>query len=220
MEQKGLRLGHFLALAGALLAVGSLWRPWYSLSIPPAVRELFSANGEIGSDPGLFGQLARGFAAAIPGSVSVSGWEVLNGADVAIAIVALAVVAAVLAASGAIGGLRVDAGLASRAACAAGTLVLVLAVWHVVDKPGADQASEWLHPEQGLWMALAGGVAMLAGGLWASAQLTAEATATGRPTPAPSTLNAAFPPLTPDLPPVFAETAAGTAGSSVPPPRS
>jgi hypothetical protein len=220
MEQKALRLGHFLALAGALAAVGSLWRPWYSVRLPAEVRELFGADGQLGSDPGLFGQLARGIGAAIPGSVSVSGWEVLEGADVVIAVVAAGVAVAVLAASGAIAGLRVDAGLAARVACAAGALVLVLAAWHLVDRPGGDQAAQWLHAEQGLWIALAAGAAMLGGGVWASAQVTVgTTTATGPATSATPSLNAAFPPLTPELPPVFAETAGGAAGSSVPPPR-
>jgi hypothetical protein len=213
MEQKGLRMGHFLALIGALVAVGSLWRPWYSVRFPPEFRDMLSGSGPLGGDPGLLGQLARGMATAIPDSVSVSGWEVLNGADVAVAIVAIGAAAAILAASGAIGGLRVDAGLAARAASAAGTTILVLALWHVIRKPGSGPASDWLHVEQGLWMALGAGAAMLGGGLWASAQLATDATLTPRATTTAPTLNAAFPPLTPDLPPVFAD-------SSVPPPGS
>lgn len=208
MEQKGLRTGHFLALIGALVAVGSLWRPWYSVRFPPEFRELFSSDGRLGGDPGLFGQLARGMAAAIPSSVSVSGWEALKGADVAIALVAIGAAVVILAASGGISGLRVDAGLAARAATAAGLTVLVLALWHVADKPGPGQAADWLHVGSGLWMAVVAGALMLGGGLWAGAQLATE---TPQRDASTTPLNTAFPPLTPDLPPVFAE-------SSVPPP--
>jgi hypothetical protein len=211
MEQKGLRLGHFLALIGAPAAVGSLWRPWYSVRFPPEFREMFSGGGQLGRDPGLFGQLARGMAAVIPDSVSVSGWEALRGADVAVAIVAIGAAAAILAASGAISGLRVDSGLAARAASAAGTTILGLALWHVVKSPGEGPAADWIHPASGLWLAVGAGAAMLGGGLWASAQLATDATHAPRAATTTPTLNTAFPPLTPDLPPVFAE-------SSVPPP--
>ncbi len=218
MDQKGLRAGHFLALVGALVAIGSLWRPWYSVRFPPQFRELLSSSGQLGSDPGLFGQMARAMAGALPSSVSVAGWEALSGADVAIAVAAIGAAAVIVAATGAIAGLRVDAGLAARAASAAGATVLVLALWHVVDKPGPGQAADWLHVEQGLWLAVAGGGAMLLGGLWAGAQPAGETPVRRDPRAAP--LTGAFPPLTPELPLVFAETAAGATASSVPPPRS
>jgi hypothetical protein len=215
MEQKGLRTGHFLALAGALLTVASLWRPWYRVEFPPEFRDLFSSGGRLGSDPGLFGQLVRGMATALPDSVSVSGWDALKGADVALIVAAVVVVAPILAASGAISGMRADGGLAARAAALAGSTVLAVALWHVVKTPGDGPAADWIHPGSGLWMAVGGGVVMLVGGLWAGADL---ATTTGRPSAATSA-NASFPPLTPDLPPVFAEPAVGAAASSVPPPR-
>jgi hypothetical protein len=218
MEQKGLRTGHFLALVGALLAVVSLWRPWYRVEFPPEFRDLFSSGGRLGSDPGLFGELIRGVAAAIPSEISVSGWEALKGADVTLTVAAVVVVATILAASGAISGMRVDAGLAARAATAAGAVVLVVALWHVVKMPGDGMASDWIHAGGGLWMAVGAGAAMLGGGLWASADL---ATGASRPTASSSgSLNTAFPPLTPDLPPVFADQPIGATASSVPPPRS
>jgi hypothetical protein len=225
MEQKGLRLGHFLALVGALVAVGSLWRPWYSVRFPPEFRDLFAGGGQLGSDPGLLGRLARGMAAAIPDSVSVTGWEALKGADVAIAVVAIGAAAVIVAATGAISGMRVDANLAGRAASLAGSVVLAVAAWHIVKKPGGGApagVADWIGVESGLWMAVAGGAAMLGGGLWAGAQ-QAKAHPYRHPVmpAAAGTLNDAFPPLTPDLPPVFAATAAaGATGSSVPPPRS
>lgn len=217
MEQKGLRSGHFLALIGALVAVGSLWRPWYSVRFPPEFREMLSGGGQLGSDPGLLGQLARGMASVIPDHVAVDGWDALKGADVVLVVCAVVVLGAVLAASGAISGVRADGQLAARAAAAAGSVVLVVAAWHIVKKPGGGSpaaVADWIHVESGLWMAVAAGAAMLGGGLWASGQQAKE-----HPhrhpimPPASRPLNAAFPPLTPDLPPVFAESSVAPPGA-------
>src|SRR3954454_18116707 len=79
MEQKRLRAGHFIALIGALAALGSLWRPWYAIEVPQQLRDLMSGSGRLGSDPGLFGEMARSLAAALPASVSASGWRALEG---------------------------------------------------------------------------------------------------------------------------------------------
>jgi hypothetical protein len=221
MEQKGLRTGHFLALAGALLAVVSLFRPWYTVEIPPEVRDLFGAQG-MGADPGLLGEMARGLASKLPSEISASGWRELEGADIAVVVASLGVVALVLAAAGAVRGLRADPGAAGGLIGALGGAIAVVALVHVVSKPGGDQASDWVHVSDGLWLALAGGALTAFGGLWAAsdtgvkqsraarADMPRQAAAGG----APASLNDAFPPLTPDLPPVFAESSA-----SVAPPR-
>ena len=63
MDGKGLRSGHFIALAGALATVASLFRPWYAIEIPQQLRDLLSGGGRVGQDPGLLGQTLRaGFA--------------------------------------------------------------------------------------------------------------------------------------------------------------
>jgi hypothetical protein len=211
MEQKGLRKGHFLALAGALLAVASLWRPWYTVEIPQAMRDLFGAQG-MGSDPGLLGQMSRGLAAQLPSEVSASGWRELEGADVAVVVAALAVVALIVGAAGALSAVRVDPGAIGGLIAAAGAAIVVVAVAHVVSRPGGGQASEWVHVSDGLWLALAGGAAVLAGGLWSTAR--PGAAGARRPAQDAPSLAAAFPPLTPELPPVFAEAS----GSVAPPP--
>ncbi|WP_445148256.1 hypothetical protein [Baekduia sp. Peel2402] len=218
MEQKGLRNGHFLALAGALLAVVSLFRPWYTVEIPQEVRDLFSAQG-MGSDPGLFGEMVRGLASQMPSSISASGWKELEGADIAIAVAGAGVVALVLAAAGAINGLRADPGPAGGLVGALGGVIVVIALAHLVNKPGAQQAADWVHVSDGLWIALAGGALTAFGGLWAASEAGASTSARARPSApyrdsAPSSsasLNADFPPLTPELPPVFAESSASVA---------
>jgi hypothetical protein len=218
MEQKGLRTGHFVALAGALVAFASLWRPWYTIEIPQQLRDLMSGSGALGQDPGLLGQMARGLATALPSSISASGWRELEGADVTVAVGAVAVVALVLGAAGALGGaVRVDASACGKLVAAIGAGLGVLAIVHVVHKPGAGAPGgvrDLIKVADGVWIALGGAVAIVVGGLWAAADTgtVSRATATA-PSPAPT----AFPPLTPDLPPVFAE-APGAAASSVPPP--
>jgi hypothetical protein len=210
MEQKGLRTGHFVALAGALAAFGSLWRPWYSITIPAQLRDMLS-GGQIGQDPGLLGQMARGLAAALPAELSASGWKELEGADVAVALGALAVVALVLGAAGALGSaIRVDPGACGSLIAAAGAAGIAIALAHVVHKPGGGTASDYVHVADGLWIALAGSAAVLIGGLMAAAK-PADGTARA------SAAATAFPRLDPELPPVFAP-APGTGAHSVPPP--
>lgn len=223
MEQKGLRTGHFLALAGALLAVISLFRPWYTVEIPQEVRDLFGGQG-MGSDPGLFGEMMRGLASRMPSEISASGFKELEGADIAVVVAAVGVVALVLAAAGAISGLRADPGAAGGLTGALGAGIAVIALAHLVNRPGGDQAKDWVHVADGLWLALAGGALTAFGGLWAAnesggARAAAPRTPSHRATndgvsTTPS-LNAEFPPLTPDLPPVFADAS----GSIAPPPR-
>jgi hypothetical protein len=73
MEQKGLRAGHFLGLLGALGALASLWRPWYTVEVPPQLRQLLSSEGA--TSAGALGQFVQGLAAALPSSVSLNGWD-------------------------------------------------------------------------------------------------------------------------------------------------
>jgi hypothetical protein len=209
MEQKGLRSGHFLALAGALAAFASLWRPWYEITIPQQLRDAFS--GQMGQDPGLLGQMARGIATALPSSISASGWKELAGADAAVAVGAAVVIALVLGAGGVFGSaVRIDPAAAARGVAAIGALGVVLALVHVVNPPGSGPGSDYIHVAQGLWIALGGCVAVVAGGLWAAVD-----TAPRVPKAAP--LPTSFPPLEPELPPVFAPSPAAATGS-VPPP--
>jgi hypothetical protein len=211
MEQKGLRTGHFVALAGALAAFGSLWRPWYTISIPPQLRELLGGGGRLGQDPGLFGEMARGIAAALPSSLSASGWRELEGADVALCIGALAVVALVLGAAGALGAaVRVDPGACGTLIAAVGVAGLAIAIAHLVHPPGGSAADDYVHVADGLWIALGGSAAVVAGGLMAAASPSRR--------PGPAASSTAFPRLDPELPPVFAAPAPGAPSASVPPP--
>jgi hypothetical protein len=136
-----------------------------------------------------------------------------------VTVAALAVVALVLGAAGALSGaVRVDPAASGRLIAAVGALIGLVAVVHLVRKPGGAGAGGFVHIGDGLWLALAGAAAVLAGGLWAAAD-TGSATSYARTSEGSGAPSAtAFPPLTPDLPPVFAE-APGAAASSVAPPR-
>jgi hypothetical protein len=211
MEQKGLRSGHFLALVGALAAFASLWRPWYEVTIPQQLRD--AITGQAGQDPGIFGQLARDIATRLPSSISASGWKELEGADAAMAVGALAVVALVLGAGGVFGSaVRIDPAAAARGITAAGAAGVVLALVHVLHRP---MSGDYVHVAQGLWIALGGCVAVVAGGLWAAIDSGGASAAKSRSTTTP--LPTSFPSLEPELPPVFAPSP-GAASVSVPPP--
>jgi hypothetical protein len=206
MEQKRLRVGHVLALVGALAALCSLWRPWYAIEVPQQLRDLMSGSGRLGSDPGLFGEMARGLAAALPASISASGWRELEGGDVVVCVAVVVAVALVLGAAGAFGtAVRVDPAGAGTAIAAIGVVVLGVAVVHLVHRPGGAAAADYVHVADGVWVALAGGAAMVAGGLLAAQPVSARGPA------AP-----VHPRLEPELPPVF--TAGPGAAASVPPP--
>ncbi|MCW2994934.1 MAG: hypothetical protein JWQ18_2429, partial [Conexibacter sp.] len=97
---------------------------------------------------------------------------------------------------------RIDGAAAARGVAAVGAAGVVLVLVHAVHRPGPH---EYLHLAQGLWIALGGCVAIVAGGLWAAMDDGVVAA------PAPPV---AFPPLEPELPSIFAPSAA----ASVPPP--
>jgi hypothetical protein len=203
MEQKGLRTGHFLGLLGAAAVLASLWRPWYRVELPPQLRELLSSEGA--RSGGALGQFVRGLAAGLPSSVTVTGWESLKGADVALCLGAVAVVVLVIGAAGAFGtAIRVDPQAAGRTIALVSAAGLVVAIVHALHRP---LSSEYVHPAPGVWLALAGCAAGLVGGLLATAPAGPRTTAT---TTQP------FPRLEPDLPEAFAPVGGG---ASVPPPR-
>jgi hypothetical protein len=213
MEEKGLRAGHLLALAGAALALASLWRPWYTIHIPAGFRDAMSS--ETAKLPGIIGQVASGLAASMPDQIAASGWEELSGADVAVCVLALAIAVLVVGAAGAFGSaVRIDPGAAARAVAGLGAAVAAIALVHAVDRPGDG---DLVHVASGLWLALAGGGVAVVGGLWGASGPGGGRERAARPG---GTLPpAAFPRLEPPLPAVFDVPAGpGAASASVPPP--
>jgi hypothetical protein len=192
MTTRSPRPTSLVALAGAVAVAVSLWLPWYAIDLSKAVDS--ALGGASGAAPaGPMGELAKGILTgllqAVPQQMmSATGWIALEGADVALAMIAAAV--AVLAL---VGGL--PAAVRGRLVALAGAGAAGIAAVHLVDRPGPDGLVV-LKP--GVWVALAGGLAIAVAGVFGSSE-----PAQARPT------------ATPAAPPVA--TAAGTL-ASVPPP--
>jgi hypothetical protein len=168
-EQPGLRAGHLLALMGAVAALAALWRPWYAVDIPPALRDALAGEGAKAAAGGsMIGSLAQGLAAMLPASIDVTGWDAMEAADVFLCVEAVAVVALVLAAAGAFGsGVRVDGRAAAQWIAGIGAAGVVLVGRQLLFRPGADEAARIgfdVQLAQGAWIALAGCVAIAVGG--------------------------------------------------------
>ena len=72
MDQRGLRTGHLISLAGAAAAFATLWAPWYKVNVAEVIQ---AVSGQ--ADRVLSPELARQFhagAALLPSSVSVDAW--------------------------------------------------------------------------------------------------------------------------------------------------
>ncbi len=183
--------GVLLAGVGAFVALGSLWLPWYTIKFPDAFRD---ALGSVGSGAGsakvtgaggagagaagdAFAGMFKGLAALLPTEITGKGWQVMSGGDVALAVAACAALLLVLAVSGGAAGVRIDRGIAGRLISAAGLVVAGIAVYHVVSKPGsgAGEFSAMVQVKLGLWVATAGGLAMIVGGALTARPPQAEA---------------------------------------------
>ncbi|HEU4975824.1 MAG TPA: hypothetical protein VFT50_12090 [Baekduia sp.] len=186
-QQHGLRAGHVVALVGALLTLASLWRPWYAIELPQALRDGLASEGARAASAGsLLGSAVQQLAAALPSRIEADGWQVLRGADVALCAVALAAAALVLGAAGALGGaVRVEAGAAGRWTAGVGLIGLVVALAHVVDPPSGGFGIA-VRVGDGAWLALVGAAITALGGALA-------ATSGGSAPAAPAVLDLAAP---------------------------
>jgi hypothetical protein len=178
-EPRGLRTGHLAALGGAVLALASLWAPWYRLHLPAALQDALQHRA--GTLPAPLGTFVQSLATLLPESVSGNAWQVLGRTDVAVAFLSALVIAALLAAAGSFGrGVRVDLDAAGRVAAGAGTIAALAVGGRIVDAPGPDA---YVDVRWGAWACLAGCALMVAGGLLAL-----------RRSPAPVPDNAPAPP--------------------------
>lgn len=175
--------GVIAAALGALLALGSLWLPWYTVRISDAFREMLGSLGapQGGAAPttagagasgadglaGAFAGLFKGLAAVMPEEITANGWTAMDGGDIAIAAAAGAMIFVVLLASNGGSSIRVDRGVAGRLIAFAGLVVTAVAAYHFVSTPGGgvEQLSGTVDREPGIFAAIAGGLMMLAGGL-------------------------------------------------------
>jgi hypothetical protein len=197
MSDSRLRSGHLVALAGAAVTAVALWLPWYAVTLPQQFRQAI-ADGAL---PGTLGQLARELVPLLPEHMDATGWQALDGIDVALMVIAVLVAGAVLVAAGsAAPGVQVDAAGATRVASVAGAAATGFVLLKLVDPPGPH---EIVSVRYGAWVALAGGALMLAGGrmAWRDA---------ARPTP--------ISPLAPLYTPPSGTAPSDFAGGSIAPP--
>jgi hypothetical protein len=155
-----------LRLAGAVAVIASLWLPWYGIAIPDAVRQ--AVDAQAGQLPQGFADFARGVLAALPHAIQLNGWQAFEGADVAIALIAVAAGIAAL--------IEIDV----RAVLGAAAAIAGLVVVHILDQPGPN---EIVSVKAGPWVALAGAAAIA---LSARPERTHAEPAHAFPPPAPA----------------------------------
>jgi len=166
MRERGwLTVGRGVASLGAAVTIGSLFMSWYGLSLPD------EATSELG--PLVVSSLQEG--------ARRDAWQIFEQTDVALLCLSMAVL---------IIALMPGTSAATRLIGWAGLAATALVVWHLIDQPGPNLL---VSIEPGAWLALAGTLAMAAGGAGA-VQLTAGPQWTPRPwpesppvTPGPST---------------------------------
>jgi hypothetical protein len=158
-------LGEVVASLGALLLLGSLWRPWYELRFPASfLSQAKAAAPHLGDLGPLVSQGVDQLSSA--GAIPVTAWQAFEQADVVLA--TAAAVALGLVALNAIGALtgRLDGVIAL-----AGLVAAVTVVSRLVSPPGSGTplGDQLLHPATALYLGLVGAVMMLAGGVMALA---------------------------------------------------
>jgi hypothetical protein len=185
-EQRGLRTGHLLALAGAGVTLASLWAPWYRLHLPAALRDLVQQRADAFGPAA--GNFVRALTALLPASISGDAWTVFAHTDIVLAMGSALVGAVLLAAAGAFGpGIRVAGGAAARIAAGAGAIGFLVVAARIADPPGPNA---YLDVRWGAWAGLIGCALMVAGGLMVSREDTVSVTLD----PAPAVTGSVAPP--------------------------
>jgi hypothetical protein len=160
-ESRGLRSGHLVALAGALLSLASLWAPWYRLHLPPGLRELLQQRADAFGPAA--GNFVRALSSLLPDSISGDAWVVFTRTDVVLALISALVILTLLATAGTFGpGIGVAADSAARVASVAGALAGLAVAARMADPPGPNA---YLDVRWGAWACLLGCALMIAGGI-------------------------------------------------------
>ncbi|HEY5144193.1 MAG TPA: hypothetical protein VII98_11910 [Solirubrobacteraceae bacterium] len=190
--------GLLVAAAGAAGVLASLWLPWYLIRLPQSFRDALSSlggqaqPGVAPTSPGAalgnaLGGVMKGLAAALPTEITGNGWQVMHGGDVALAIIAGAALLVALAVGGGLSGVNIELGAAGRFVAALGAAAVAIASYHVISRPGmgAGALSADVSVKYGIWVAVLGGVAMIAGGLMVGRATTSSPAAAFAPPVAP-----------------------------------
>jgi len=169
-DRRGLRIGHLASLGGAVLAVASLWAPWYRVRLDLLHDALQARSAQLPAPVSGFAQQLEQLTALLPRSLSADAWLALHRLDALVAFAGGLTILALLAAGGALGpGIRVAGDAAARLALAAGAVTAVFVIGRIADPPGANV---FIETRWGAWACLTGCIAMSAGAVLA---LTARA---------------------------------------------
>jgi hypothetical protein len=172
--------GQALASAGGLGLAASLWLPWYSIEIPQsALNSVVQMSQQLGA----LGSLMRSGAALISqlGPFHVTAWQAFNATP------AVLLGAAIIGGGLALLALSDRAGSTSQLTMLAGVVGALLVGYRIAVPPGQGG---FVHPAWGIYLALLGALAMLAGGFIASRAAGVPGAVAMSPHPAP------YPPAT------------------------
>ena len=134
-----------VVLAAAAVVVAALFAPWYAIDLGGATRDAMT-QGSRGM-PGVLGEFARGLLAVLPDRIVANAWDVFEKTDIALLCCAVGAAFAALLE-------RFDVAALAGGAVAGITLVAML------DKPGPG--GDIVQMQWGPWLALAGGLAIVA----------------------------------------------------------
>jgi hypothetical protein len=160
VETDRLKPGHLLAGAGALIALGSLWMPWFRIDLGAMKSDPSFANG-MSQVPQMFRGFVDQLFAVLPGSITGNGWQTMERTDIAIALAAVAVLVVLVS----VASLGADGRSGARLTALISFVALGLVAIKYTD-PG-PLPKEFVEVQTGLWVAGAGWAAALVGSLLA-----------------------------------------------------
>lgn len=182
MRENRIGLGHVLSGVGALIALISLWLPWFKLDLSKVREEpAFKAAVDAGGlDQQVQAEINR-FVALLPKSISGNGWDVMQRTDIAFALGA-AVVLALLFATISLGA---DSRGTARIMTGIGIGGMVLILFKLSNSGIPDSASDFVTRGPGFMVCLIGWTICAAGGIWVVWNPPAEQVDAAPVTPAP-----------------------------------
>ena len=147
---------------GVSVTIGALWLPWYEIRLDA----LFSSpqvSGQVSQLPEGLRQLTGELRALLPGSISGSGWQVMERSDVMLAVAGATVVILFMT----VATLGADGRSVAQIMVAVGLIGLALVLYRFLKPP---LPGAYCTVRQGLWVAAIGWVACIAGGLMQALQ--------------------------------------------------
>jgi hypothetical protein len=164
-RRAGLRIGHYVAAAGAMALVVSLFLPWYSLELGSVLGQALNTQAQ--ALPEGLREVGEAIASRLASGLSGTGWEVFEGTDIALLVCAIVVFGLTVLATGISPGISANPDAIAALIAPAGLAATLLVVWKLIDQPDPHQL---FSVEPGAFVALSGALAMALGGWGASSQ--------------------------------------------------